>query len=86
MLSESLLTLLLVYNKKWEGETSCLTLETYLRADTGPVNKDLYETISPVEKQLSHRLTRIVTRGNRGRKVPVLLVERTKSSLDFLIK
>lgn len=85
MLSESLLAQIIVFNKKREGEASRLTLETYLKADMGPVNKDIYETLSPVEKQLSHELTRIVTRGKRGRKVPVLL-ERTKSSIDLLIK
>ncbi|XP_051809978.1 uncharacterized protein LOC127535650 [Acanthochromis polyacanthus] len=85
-LSESLLAQIIVFNKKREGEASRLTLETYLKADTGPVNKDIYETLSPVEKQLSHRLTRLVTRGKRGRKVPILLLERTKASLDFLIE
>ncbi|XP_077094610.1 uncharacterized protein LOC143746582 isoform X1 [Siphateles boraxobius] len=85
-LSESLLAQIIVFNKKREGEASRLTLETYLKADTGPVNKDIYETLSPVEKQMSHRLTRLVTRGKRGRKVPILLIERTKASLDFLIE
>lgn len=85
-LSESLLAQVIVFNKKREGEASRLTLETYLKADTGPVNKDIYETLSPVEKQLSQRLTRLVTRGKRGRKVPILLLERTKASLDFLIE
>ncbi|TRY65314.1 hypothetical protein DNTS_029582, partial [Danionella cerebrum] len=86
MLSESLLAQIIVFNKKREGEASRLNLETYLKADVGPMNKDIYETLSAVEKQLSHRLTRVVTRGKRGRKVPILLIERTKASLDFLIK
>jgi hypothetical protein len=85
-LTESLLAQIIVFNKKREGEASRLTLETYLKADTGPVNKDIYETLSAVEKQLSHRLTRIVTRGKRGRKGPILLLERTKTSLDFMIE
>ncbi|KAI3373346.1 hypothetical protein L3Q82_006647 [Scortum barcoo] len=85
-LCESLLAQIIVFNKKREGEASRLTLETYQKADTGPVNKDIYDTLSPVEKQMSHRLTRIVTRGKRGRKVPILLLERTRASLDFLIK
>lgn len=85
-LSESLLAQIIVFNKKREGEASRLTLETYLKADTGPVNKDIYETLSPVEKQMSHRLTRLVTRGKIGRKVPILLLERTKASLDFLVE
>lgn len=47
-----------------------LTLGTYLKGDTGPVNKDMYETLSPVEKQLSHRLTCLVTRGKREKGPP----------------
>ncbi|KAK7880355.1 hypothetical protein WMY93_033011 [Mugilogobius chulae] len=85
-LCESLLAQIIVFNKKREGEASRLTLETYQRADTGPLNKDIYDTLSPVEQQLSHKLTRLVTRGKRGRKVPVLLLERTKASLDVLIE
>ncbi|KAK7945181.1 hypothetical protein WMY93_000909 [Mugilogobius chulae] len=85
-LCESLLAQIIVFNKKQEGEASRLTLEMYQRADTGPLNKDIYDTLSPVEQQLSHKLTRLVTRGKRGRKVPVLLLERTKASLDVLIE
>lgn len=85
-LCESLLAQIIVFNKKREGEASRLALETYLKADTGPMNKDIYDTLSPMEKQMSHRLTRIVTRGKRGRKVPILLLQRTRASLDFLIK
>lgn len=85
-LCESLLAQIIVFNKKREGEASQLTLETYLKANTGPENKDIYQTLLPVERQMSHRLTRIVTRGKRGRKVPILLLERTKVSLDFMIE
>ncbi|XP_052409507.1 uncharacterized protein LOC127955914 isoform X3 [Carassius gibelio] len=85
-LSESLLAQIILFNNKREGEASRLTLETYLKADTGPVNKDIYETLSPVEKQMSHRLTRLVTHERRSRKVPILLLERTKASLDFLVE
>lgn len=55
-------------------------------ANNGPANKDIYGTLSPVEKQLCHRLTRLVTRAKRGRKIPILLLGRTQASLDFLVK
>lgn len=80
-LSESLLSQIIVFNKKREGEASRLTLETSLKTDTGRVNKDIYETLSTVEKQLSHRLTREIER-----EMPVLLLDRTKASLDFMIE
>lgn len=83
---KSLLAQVIVFNKKREGEASRITLEMFLKADSGQVNKDIYETLSPVEKMLSHRLTRMVTRGKRGRKVPVLFLDRTKASIDFMIE
>lgn len=79
-LSESLLAQVIVFNKKREGEASRITLDMYLKADTGQVNKDIYQTLSPVEKILSQRLTRMVTRGKRGRKVPVLFLSALKIS------
>lgn len=39
MLSKNLLTQIIVFNK--EQHTSHLTLETNLKADTGPVNQDI---------------------------------------------
>ncbi|KTF73965.1 hypothetical protein cypCar_00046639 [Cyprinus carpio] len=85
-LSDRLPAQVIVFNKKREGEASRITLDMYLKADTGQVNEDIYQTLSPVEKILSQRLTRMVTRGKRGRKVPVLFLERTKDSIDFMIE
>lgn len=77
-LSESLLAQVIVFNKEREGEASRITLDMYLKADTGQVNKDIYQTLSPVEKILSQRLTRMVTRGKIGIKVPVLFLSALK--------
>lgn len=46
-LSESLLAQVIVFNKKREGEASRITLDMFLKADTGQMNKDIYETLSP---------------------------------------
>lgn len=35
--SDSLLAQIIIFNNKREGEASCLTLETYLNANTSPV-------------------------------------------------
>ncbi|XP_026195542.1 uncharacterized protein LOC113148187 isoform X2 [Anabas testudineus] len=83
-LNETVLAQVIVFNKRREGEASRLTLEAYKKASRVPINEDIYETLSPLEKELSKLLTRIEVRGKRGRKVPVFLTERMKNSIDTL--
>ncbi|KAF5899327.1 nucleoporin p54 isoform X1, partial [Clarias magur] len=85
-LNEAVLAQVIVFNKRREGEASRLSLEAYKKAGTNPINKDIYESLSPLEKQLSKLLTRVEVRGKRGRKVPVFLTERMKESIEILIK
>ena len=74
-LNETVLAQVIIFNKRREGEASRLPLETYKKARTSPINEDIYEMLSPLEKELSRLLTRIEIRGKRGRKVPVFLTD-----------
>ncbi|XP_049324186.1 uncharacterized protein LOC125784483 [Astyanax mexicanus] len=85
-LTESLLSQVIVFNRRREGEASRLTLDMYMNANRTPVNGDIFQTLTPLEQELSKTLTRIEIRGKRGRKVPILLPDRTKASIDFLIE
>ncbi|XP_031147359.1 uncharacterized protein LOC116044389 isoform X4 [Sander lucioperca] len=85
-LNETVLAQVIVFNKRREGEASRLTLEAYKKGSTNPINEDIYVTLSPLEKELSKRLTRIEVRGKRGRKVPVFLTDKMRESIDLLIK
>ncbi|KAJ4936945.1 hypothetical protein JOQ06_001529 [Pogonophryne albipinna] len=85
-LNEAVLAQVIIFNKRREGEASRLTLDTYKKVNTTSINDDIYETLSPLEKELSKLLTRIEIRGKRGRKVPVFFTERMKESIDLLIK
>lgn len=85
-LNETVLVQVIIFNKRREGEASRLTLEIYKKASTSAINEDIYETLSPLEKELSKILTRIEIRGKRGKKVPVFLTERMKESIDLLAK
>lgn len=86
MLNESDLAQFIIFNKRSEGEVSRFTLETYKTASTNPINEDIYETLSPLEKELNKLLTHIEIWGKRRKKVPVFFVERMKESIDLLIK
>ncbi|KAL1272199.1 hypothetical protein QQF64_028061 [Cirrhinus molitorella] len=72
-LNETILAQVIIFNKRREGEASRLTLDIYQKASTGAINEDIYETLSPLEKELSKLLTRIEIRGKRGKKVLVFL-------------
>ncbi|KAL1272198.1 hypothetical protein QQF64_028060 [Cirrhinus molitorella] len=85
-LNETILAQVIIFNKRREGEASRLTLDIYQKASTGAINEDIYETLSPLEKELSKLLTRIEIRGKRGKKVPVFLTKRMKESIDLLIQ
>ncbi|XP_067296597.1 uncharacterized protein [Pseudorasbora parva] len=85
-LNETVLAQVIIFNKRREGEASRLTLEIYTKASTSAINEDIYETLSPLEKELSKILTRIEIRGKRGKKVPVFLTDRMKESIDLLVK
>ncbi|XP_073701194.1 uncharacterized protein [Garra rufa] len=85
-LNETVLAQVIIFNKRREGEASCLTLDTYKKASTNAINEDIYSTLSPLEKELSKILTRIEIRGKRGKKVPVFLTERMKESINLLVQ
>ncbi|XP_056129347.1 uncharacterized protein LOC130106989 [Lampris incognitus] len=84
-LSESLLAQIIVFNKR-RGEASRLTLETYKSMNSSPVNLGIYEMLSPLEKELCSKLSRLELPGKNGRKIPILLPDRTKASIDLLIE
>lgn len=83
-LNESVLAQL-IFNKRCEGEASRLTLETYRKASRSAINEDIYETLSPLEKELSKLLRRIEITGKQGKKIPVFLTERMES-IDSLVQ
>ncbi|KAF7199399.1 putative LOC107374416-like protein [Nothobranchius furzeri] len=83
--NETVLSQLIIFNKRREGEASRLTLDTYKEANTSSLNEDIFETLSTLEKELSKQLTRIEIRGKRGRKVPMLFTDQMKDSISLLI-
>ncbi|KAI3356650.1 hypothetical protein L3Q82_003284 [Scortum barcoo] len=86
MLSETLLSQIILFNRRRQGEAAKMLLETYETKNTETLNEDVMQCLSKLERDLSHDFTRIVIRGKRGRKVPVLLTKEMTTSLDFLIE
>ncbi|XP_073672227.1 uncharacterized protein [Paramisgurnus dabryanus] len=86
MLSESILSQIILFNRRRQGEAAKMLLETYEKKNTEALNDDVMQCLSKLERDLSNDFTRIVIRGKRGRKVPVLLTGDMKKALDFLIE
>ena len=86
MLSETILAQIILFNRRRQGEAAKMLLETYQSKNTEALNEDVMQCLSKLERDLSLSFTRIVIRGKRGRKVPVLLTRDMTASLDFLIE
>ncbi|XP_031174403.1 uncharacterized protein LOC116063546 [Sander lucioperca] len=85
-LSKVTLTQLILFNRRREGEVSRMEVNTYLQRNKQSMQDDILESLSPVEKKLCQKLTRVEVRGKRGRKVPVLFPTNVKESVELLIK
>ncbi|KAL7881118.1 hypothetical protein SRHO_G00033720 [Serrasalmus rhombeus] len=84
-LCQSLLTQIILFNRRREGEASKLLLATYQTQNRAPAHPEVYESLSKLEKSLVNNFTRLEIRGKRERKVPLLLTHDMEASIDILI-
>ncbi|XP_049340191.1 uncharacterized protein LOC111192507 isoform X2 [Astyanax mexicanus] len=85
-LSQSLLTQIILFNRRREGEASKLLMATYQTRNRTPAHPEVYESLSKLEKSLVNNFTRLEIRGKRERKVPLLLTHEMEASIDLLIR
>ncbi|XP_028296545.1 uncharacterized protein LOC114461667 isoform X3 [Gouania willdenowi] len=85
-LAKVTLAQVILFNRRREGEVSNMKLETYVGRDRSPLNKDVAEALSEVEKKLCQHFERVEIRGKRGRRVPIILTPTMVQSLDLLVK
>ncbi|XP_043986820.1 uncharacterized protein LOC122839374 isoform X2 [Gambusia affinis] len=85
-LTKSLLSQIILFNRRREGEVSSMPLEAFLSRDSSDHHQDVDWALSEVEKNLCQHFSRIVTRGKRGRPVPILLTPKMLSALERLVK
>ncbi|KAJ8929546.1 hypothetical protein NQ314_017745, partial [Rhamnusium bicolor] len=82
------LTRVILFNKRRSGEASRMTLENYVSRPlwSQQSTDEMKNSLSPFEKKLAEMLSIVEIEGKRGRKVPVILTEETKTSIDLLVK
>lgn len=85
-LARATLCEVILFNRRRAGEVSKMSLDSYLQRDTSCVHSDVVDALSEVEKKLCMHFQRIVIRGKRDRKVPILLTPEMLTSMDLLIK
>jgi len=63
-----------------------MPMSAFLSSDTSDHHEDLDWTLSEVEKKLCRHFSRIVTRGKRGRAVPILLTLKMLHALELVVQ
>ena len=86
-LAELVLTSVIMFNRRRQGEASLITVDAYRKATSDAVdNPEVTEALSQFERRLANSLTRVVVRGKKGRGVPVLFTESMRESVDLLLQ
>ncbi len=65
-----------------------MLLETYIEVTSSrqEINKELFDSLSDIEKKLSETKTLIKIKGKQGRHVPCLIPPDAKAAMDLLVK
>jgi len=88
-LSELTLARIILFNKRRTGEASRMTVEAFGQAKLAKAqhstNKELLQSLSPLEKQLANSLLLVEILGKRGRKVPMLLPRDSQTAIEVLL-
>lgn len=84
-LRDIVLTRLIVFNRRRQGEVAQLTLHEISKLSKADEQGAVTEKLSPLEKKLNQYFFRIEVRGKRGSTVPILLNSETKDWLDLLV-
>uniref|UniRef100_A0A8R2BAE1 Uncharacterized protein n=1 Tax=Acyrthosiphon pisum TaxID=7029 RepID=A0A8R2BAE1_ACYPI len=84
-LQESILSQLILLNRRRSGEVQRIFLQTYLCAPSEISQEEVDFSLSEVEKQLTKQFKRIIIRGKRGRGVPILFTTNMQKTIKFLL-
>ncbi|KAG5899432.1 hypothetical protein JTB14_033623 [Gonioctena quinquepunctata] len=85
LLIETTFCRLMLLNRKRVGELQRLPLHLYESSATHHTSEEFSDCINPSEKILLKKFKRVVTRGKRGRGVPVLFSEDIQEHVDKII-
>ena len=84
-LNETVLSQCIIFNRRRQGEVSKMKMLDYEKHLKTHEQENFLSALSPLEKELCKKLTRVEVEGKRGRCVPVLLTNEMKRSIDLLL-
>ena len=73
LLAESTLTLLIVFNRRRQGEVSKVKVADYQVIRQSDLSQDVEQCLSQLEQKMCRLFARVEIVGKRGRTVPLLL-------------
>ena len=86
-LAELVLTSIIMFNRRRQGEASLITVEAYQKASSANTHHpEITASLSKFENHLAKTLLRVVVRGKKGRGVPVLFTESMRANVDLLLQ
>ena len=87
-LAQLTMTRMIIFNKRRGGEVSKLLLETYVKRPDwkNNTNQEVMSSLQPLEQKLLDRVDLVQIPGKKNRKVPMLITEDVKISLEALIE
>ncbi|KAL1494246.1 hypothetical protein ABEB36_009871 [Hypothenemus hampei] len=84
-LTECLLSLTLLLNRKRIGEIQYLTLQTYLHTPLQNIQEEFMQSLSEQEKKLTKSFKRVVTVGKGSKPVPILFSQYMQQLIKILL-
>jgi len=84
-LQDTVLTQLILLNRRRAGEVQRMLLKTYLNCSNEVPQEEIKLSLSAVELELTKKFKRIVIRGKRGRGVPILFTPKMQKNISVLI-
>lgn len=86
-LAEVVLTQLIMFNRRRQGEASAMTVDAFMKARANPEgHPEIMASLSKFEQHLASTLLRVVIRGKKGRGVPLLLTKDMQRSVELLLE
>lgn len=86
LLSESLLSIVLIFNKKRIGEVQFLEISAYEKNQSFKNQEEFLNSLSELEKTMSTSFKRVVVFGKGSKPVPILFTKQMQKYIDLLIK
>lgn len=86
LLSECTLSIIIIFNRKRIGEVQFLQIEDYERECSNETQKEMFESLTELEKVVSSAFKRVVVFGKGSKPVPILFTKKMQSFVNIILQ